>query len=207
MPFPQRLLHRHEEVALDLHPHWSYYATPLLVLVVGVAGGVATLAATSAGTTERTALTVASLVVLAGSILWVVVRYLKWVNTHLVITTDRLVFRTGIVTKRGVEVPLDRVNAVHFRQGIVQRMIGAGDLTIESGGDDGQLRFTDVRRPADLQRTLYEQMDAVQRRRLAAAGVGQRDVAAQLERLEGMLERGTLSRNEFEAHKDRLLRS
>lgn len=206
MPFPQRLLHRNEEVALDLHPHWSYYLLPLLALVAGVAGGLATLLWTASGTTERTALTIASLVMLVGSILWVVGRYLKWANTHLVITTDRLVFRTGILAKRGVEVPLERVNAVHFRQGVVQRLTGAGELTIETGGDDGQLHFTDVRRPADVQRTLHEQMDAAQQRRLASAGVGQHDVAAQLERLEGMLERGTLSRDEFEAHKNRLLR-
>ena len=206
MPFPQRLLHRHEEVALDLHPHWSYYLRPLLALVAGVVSGLATLMWTSSGTAERTALTVTSLVVLAGSIIWVIVRYLEWANTRLVITSDRLVFRTGILAKRGVEVPLERVNAVHFRQGIVQRMTGAGELTIETGGDDGQLHFTDVRRPADVQRTLHEQMDAAQRRRLASAGVGRSDVAAQLERLEAMLERGTLSRDEFEAQKNRILR-
>lgn len=191
---------------MDLHPHWWYYATPLLVLGGGVVGGVATLVATAPGTTERTVCTILSLVVLVCSILWVATRYLKWVNTHLVITTDRLVFRTGVLAKRGVEVPLERVNAVHFRQGILGRLVGAGELTIEAGTDDGQLHFTEVRRPADVQRTLHEQMEAAQRRRLAAAGVGQRDVAAQLERLEGMLHRGTLSREEFEAHKDKLLR-
>lgn len=191
---------------MDLHPHWWYYATPLLVLGGGVVGGVATLVATAPGTTERTVCTILSLVVLVCSILWVATRYLKWVNTHLVITTDRLVFRTGVLAKRGVEIPLERVNAVHFRQGILGRLVGAGELTIEAGTDDGQLHFTEVRRPADVQRTLHEQMEASQRRRLAAAGVGQRDVAAQLERLEGMLHRGTLSREEFEAHKDKLLR-
>lgn len=206
MPFPQRLLHRNEEVALDVHPHWSDYLLPLVALVAGVFSGMATLRWTESGTTERTALTIAALAVLVGSMLWVVARYLRWANTHLVITTDRLVFRTGILAKRGVEVPLERVNAVHFRQGIVQRMVGAGELTIETGGDDGQLHFTAVRRPAAVQRTLHEQMDAAQRRRLASAGAGQNDVAAQLERLEGMLERGTLSRDEFEAHKNRLLR-
>jgi len=191
---------------MDLHPHWWYYATPLLVLGGGVVGGVATLVATAPGTTERTVCTILSLVVQVCSILWVATRYLKWVNTHLVITTDRLVFRTGVLAKRGVEIPLERVNAVHFRQGILGRLVGAGELTIEAGTDDGQLHFTEVRRPADVQRTLHEQMEAAQRRRLAAAGVGQRDVAAQLERLEGMLHRGTLSREEFEAHKDKLLR-
>lgn len=206
MPYPRRLLNAHEEVAVDLHPHWWYYSKPVLALVTGIAAGILTLTSTDVGTTQRSALTVVSLGLLAGSVVWLVVRYLKWATTHFVITTDRLIFRGGIIAKRGVEIPLERVNTVHFSQGIIERMLGTGDLIIESGGEDGQQCFTAVRRPAQVQRMINTQMEENQRRRFALAGVANGDdIVSQLEKLEGMLHRGTLTPDEFQIHKDRLL--
>lgn len=206
MPYPQRLLNRHEEVAVDLHPHWSYYSRPVVALVVGIVAGSATLAWTEVGTTLRTVTAAASLAFLVVAAIWLVVRYARWATTHFVITTDRVVFRTGVMAKRGVEIPLERVNTVHFRQSLLQRMVGTGELIIESGGDDGQQRFTAVRRPVRVQKMIHSQVEANQQRRFAsAAAIGPGDVASQLEKLEGMLERGTLTADEFQTHKDRLL--
>lgn len=206
MPYPRRLLNGHEDVAVDLHPHWWYYSKPVVALVAGIVAGVLTLTATETGTTQRTVAAGVSLGLLAGSAMWLVVRYLKWATTHFVITTDRLIFRTGIIAKRGVEIPLDRVNAVHLSQGIVERMLGTGDLIVESGGDDGQLRFTAMRRPAQVQRMIHAQMKENRRRGFALAGSANGgDVASQLERLEGMLHRGTITVDEFQLQKDRLL--
>ena len=165
MPYPQRLLNAHEDVAVDLHPHWWYYSKPVLSLLAGIAAGILTLTSTDVGTTQRTVLAVVSLGLLIGSVVWLVVRYLKWATTHFVITTDRLIFRAGIIAKRGVEIPLERVNTVHFSQGIAERILGTGDLIIESGGEDGQQRFTAVRRPAQVQRMIHAQMEEKQRRR------------------------------------------
>ena len=206
MPYPRRPLNRHEQVAVDLHPHWWYYATPVLVLVAAIVVGIVTLTATDVGTTSRTAMTFLSLAALVGSTAWLVVRYVRWATTHFVITTDRVIFRAGVLVKRGVEIPLERVTAVHFRQGPVGRLFGTGDLVIESGGGDAPHRFTDVRRPARVQKMIHAQMDELQTRRFALAGaMGPGDVASQLERLEGMLQRGTLTAEEFRAHKDKLL--
>ena len=51
----------------------------------------------------------------------------------------------------GVEIPLERVNTMHFNQSVFERITGSGDLVIESGGEDGQQRFTDIRRPDQVQ--------------------------------------------------------
>ena len=105
-----------------------------------------------------------------------------------------------------------RVNNVNFKQGILERIVGAGDLLVESAGQDGQQRFTDVRHPDQIQNIIHAQMDANERRMhtgmanaVAGAGTQGVDPATQLEKLEGMLQRGTLTRAEFEAEKHRLL--
>jgi uncharacterized membrane protein YdbT with pleckstrin-like domain len=108
----------------------------------------------------------------------------------------------------GIEIPLERVNNVHFSQSIFERMTGSGDLLIESGGEDGQQRFTDIRRPDRVQNLIHSQMEENEKRRFTVnTGNTTIDVASQLEKLEGMLERGTLSAAEFQSQKDKLLGS
>jgi hypothetical protein len=91
---------------------------------------------------------------------------------------------------------------------VIERMLGCGDLLIESGGETGQQRFTEVKDPDRVQALIHTQVDAKMARRgsqasaIAATGG---DVASQLEKLEGMLQRGTLTPSEFEDQKRKLL--
>ena len=73
---------------------------------------------------------------IVGSAVWLLVRYVQWLTTNFVITSDRVIFRHGVFAKSGIEIPLERVNSVHFNQGIFERIIGAGDLLIESGAEE-----------------------------------------------------------------------
>ena len=202
MPYPKKLLNDHEEVALDLHPHWWYFAQPVAALVVAIALGI--IALTQDGDLGN-ALKVLSIVLIVGTGLWLVHRYLKWATTNFVITSDRVIFRSGIIAKNGIEIPLERVNNVLFSQSIFERMIGAGDLLIESGGEDGKQRFTDIRGPERVQNLIHAQMEVNETRRFNPPQTSVTDVASQLEKLEGMVERGTLSREEFDSQKRKLL--
>ncbi|MEP1123519.1 MAG: PH domain-containing protein [Ilumatobacter sp.] len=207
MPYPRKLLNPHEEVAVDLHPHWWYYSKPVGTLIASIAFGILTLVITDPGTTGRNIMGWLSLVFLVLSVLWLIGRYMRWATTNFVITSDRLIFREGVVAKRGVEIPLERVNTVHFNQSVFERMLGAGDLIIESGGEDGQQLFTDIHNPDRVQREIHTQMESNEARRFTISGTTGTDVASQLEKLEGMLERGSLTAQEFQAQKDKLLGS
>ena len=206
MPYPSRLLNDYETVAVDLHPHWWYFARPVAALIGSMLLGVlAKIYADDAGTL-RVAVVYFVIALIVASMAWVVVRYLKWTTTSFVITSDRLVFRTGVVSKMGVEIPLERINTIHFSQKVFERLTGSGDLIIESGGEDGQQRFTDIRRPDQMQKAIHAQKEAHNRRRFAVSNgdVGSINVAGQLEKLEGMLKRGTLTAEEFQWQKDKL---
>ena len=206
MPYPSRLLNDYETVAVDLHPHWWYFAQPVAALIGSMFLGVlAKIFADDAGTL-RVAVVYFVIALIVASMAWVVVRYLKWTTTSFVITSDRLIFRTGVVSKMGVEIPLERINTIHFSQKVFERLTGSGDLIIESGGEDGQQRFTDIRRPDQMQKAIHAQKEAHNRRRFAVSNgdVGSINVAGQLEKLEGMLKRGTLTAEEFQWQKDKL---
>ena len=125
-------------------------------------------------------------------------------STNFVVTDQRVIYRSGVFAKSGIEIPLDRVNTVHFSQGVFERLIGVGDLMIESGGEMGQQVFADIPDPDKVQNQIHAQKTEF-RSHGAAPAAPSTDVATQLEKLEGMLERGTLSQEEFDAQKARLL--
>jgi uncharacterized membrane protein YdbT with pleckstrin-like domain len=202
--YPRRLLNDHETVVVDLHPHWWCLAAPVTSLVASISVGVAALVYTDADTLPRTTAGYASLGLIVAASCWLVARSLSWVTTQFAVTTQRVIRRSGVVSKHGIEIPLDRVNTVMSSQGLFARLVGAGDLEIESGGEYGVQRFENVRDPERVKQLLH---GLVTDRQAAARGAVHVDVAAQLEKFEGMLERGTLTRDEFDAQKQRLLDS
>ena len=215
MAYPKRLLQPDEELVLDLQPHWWFFAKqiasafPLLIVAILILGKFN-------GNVKDISLLVWAvfLVVWAG---WVVIKYLDWRFTHFVITSERVIFRTGVLSKRGVEIPLGRINNINFSQRIWERFIGAGDLQIESAGKDGQSTFSNVRHPDGVQQEIYRVMEDAERTR-ASWGHGAAtqpatqpapvatSVPDQIAQLATLRDQGALTDAEFEAKKQELLR-
>lgn len=205
MGYSKDMLNDSETVAVDLHPHWWFFAESVSALVVGF---VVAVAVASAGIDNALGdlLSLLSIAILIVTGAWVAIRFLKWSNTHFVVTSQRLIFRQGVIGRSGIEIPLERVNNVNFNQSVFERIIGAGDLLIESGGESGQERFTDIRHPDTVQKIIHAQIESAQQRRSAGQFAAPApDVAEQLERLEGLMHRGAITFDEFERQKRRLL--
>ena len=207
MPYPKKNLNTNETIALDMHPHWWYFFEPAAALLGSIILGIVVLTQTDSGSSGRKAGGIVVVALLVITAVWLIGRYLKWLTTNFVITSQRLIFRQGVVAKSGIEIPLERVNNVNFSQGMFERMLGADDLLIESGGEDGQQRFTDIRHPDKVQNLVHAQVEALIQQRAGyhrpqSSGV---DVAEQLERLEGLLQRGTITQEEFDSQKAKLL--
>lgn len=202
MPLPRKLLNDYETVAVDLHPHWWYFAPPAATLAGSIILAIIVKLRLD-GDAER-ALSVVLLAVIVLSAIWLLIRYIKWANTNFAVTSHRLIYREGVLTKMSVEIPLERVNNVNFHQSIFERIIGAGDLLIESAGESGRQRFADIRNPTRVQSLIHAQIEGKNDRTRAAPAPGV-DIADQLERLEALRDRGSISDDEFEEQKRRLL--
>ena len=202
MAFPSRLLNQGEEMILDLRPHWSFFALPAIVLVVTL--GVL-LALSAAGWPEW--LQVGAAVATLAALVRFVLRYARWASTNFVITSDRLIHRRGVIAKEGIEIPLERVNTVFFRQSVLERVLRCGDLVIESGGERGRQAFSDIPRPSLVQNEIYRQIEDNQQRMVSGRDrpSGGLSLVEQLERLDELCRRGVLTRAEFEAEKAQLL--
>jgi len=199
MVFPKKLLNDGEDVILDLEPHWSTLAKPVAVLVVVLA---ATIVAFVLSHLAGLIVGVVLLVTLA----WVGLRVIRRRNTNFVLTTDRLLYRSGVIAKHGKEIPLERVNDIAFHQSVFERLIGTGDLSIESAGAQSRETFGDIPRPSAVQNEIYRQMEA-RAARSADRAAGRRDLSVpeQLDKLDELRQRGVITQAEFDAKKQQLL--
>lgn len=202
MPFPRRLLNDHEELVLDLHPHWWFFGPPALGLAAAM---VLTFWLTSlVDGWLRTGLTYLGIGIIIVCFAIVCVELVKWRTTYFVVTSHRVIYRQGVVARTGVEIPLERIANVNFKQTIFERLIAVGDILIQSGGQDGEQTFSDIARPEEVQNIIHSTLQTrVSRSFDGAPSVG--GVAQELERLESLRDRGTLTDEEFEEQKRRLL--
>jgi uncharacterized membrane protein YdbT with pleckstrin-like domain len=201
VPFPRKLLNDNEDIVLDLRPHWWFLSGPIATVVLTVA-----LTVFVAAIDLGTAFLIASLVPMLVALVWLLIRFLRWTTTNFVVTTDRLIFRSGVLSKHGREIPLERVNDITFNATLFERMIGAGDLVIESAGERGQQMFTDIPRPMQVQNEVYRQIEAAQQRDAdRMAGRRELSVPEQLEKLDELRQRGVISQAEFDTKKSQLL--
>jgi uncharacterized membrane protein YdbT with pleckstrin-like domain len=202
MPFSPRHLNDDETLVLDLHPHWWFFGPETISLLASMFATIY-LRSKVSGWLETT-VTYLGLAAIIVSVSWLCVALIKWRTTYFVVTSHRLIYRQGVVARNGVEIPLERVNNVNFAQTIFERLLQVGDLLVESGGQEGQQVFSDIARPEEVQNIIHStiQREKHQRSDGAPSLAG---IAHELERLEGLRDRGVLTDEEFEEQKRRLI--
>jgi membrane protein YdbS with pleckstrin-like domain len=216
--FSKDQLYSEEAVVLDLKPHWWFFASQATVLFWAVVLGVV------AGIVGNSILVIIALGLIVAALGWFIARYVVWSTTSFVVTTDRLINRQGVFGRQGTEIPLERVNTVFFAQTFFERLIGSGDLEIESAGEQGSQKFANIRKPLNVQNEIYRQMEENENRKYdrvgrnlagagggapgrggGAIGGGDLSIPDQIEKLDQLRQKGIISNEEFQAKKVELL--
>lgn len=213
MAYPSENLHPNEKLVLDLHPHWWFFTPALASLVGAIVLGLIVLT----NVNDNSAVRLLTAVVILVMLVWFGARYVQWTTTDLVLTSDRLIWRTGVVAKRGIEIPLDRINTIFFNQKIWERLIGVGDLTVESASATGAQNFDNMKHPSRIQNEIYIQKEEAEDARFqrrqqsqdhgseAGAAGGDSSALGQIERLAALRDSGAISDEDYEAKKRELL--
>ena len=203
--FPTRSLTDDEQVLRRFRPHWKVLL-PAVVwgMLLAALTGMALAALPAAWRWWSVAVGVAIWLLLATR------SAVSWWSTTYVLTTERIVVRRGLVARTGTEIPLESITNVLFRQRTLQRLLGYGDVLVESAGSQGQSRLEDIPHPDDLQSDIYRARELRSIHLRGPAGPGGQggqvgDVLAQLEALASLRERGHLTEEEFAAQKRRIL--
>ncbi|HWD10028.1 MAG TPA: PH domain-containing protein [Actinomycetota bacterium] len=209
MPYPKKLLNPGEQISFDLHPHWWYFSGIAVIGVLLLAAGIVVVVAFTGNANTVLGDADAGLSVLW--LIWLGAKVLAWRSTHFVLTTDRLIFRSGVLGRQGREIPLERVNDISFHQSLFERMVGTGDLVIESAGRQGQDVFSRLPHPDRAQQSIYTEMENNRHRyegggaAAAQAGPPAETIAQQIADLARLHDQGVLSDTEFQSKKADLL--
>ena len=169
MGFPDNLLAQDEEVVLHMHPHWKELIGPVFWFVVfalvGVLGYMA-IPDSWGSWVPMARWIIAGLAVIA--IVWLsITPWVRWATSHYVFTTHRVLLRTGLLTRKGRDIPYARVNDVSFEQGVIQRMFRLGTLMVQSASEQGAVVFKDMPKVEMVQSTLYKLVEEDRNRRFA----------------------------------------
>lgn len=208
MGFPRNLLADHETVVFELRPHWIALVPSILWSVaIGIALllGYRAVEAIFEGDPE----TPKSIVGGVATIAWIglaLIPVLRWYFTMFLLTSDRLITRHGIVAKHSREIPLERINDVTFSQSVIERVLGAGDLLVESAGERGQTRIESVRKPEQVQLMIYKETEENNNRMMRPDKPDSTSsIPDQIAALARLHDQGILTAAEFENKKQELL--
>lgn len=200
MGYPEHLLSDDEVVEAEFRPHWSGILREGVIVLIGIAVVVAV--ALLGWPAWLFAVVVGAVLILIAN------GMIRWLTTAHVITSERVIYRSGFIAKQGTEIPLEVIQNVAFNQTLFERIFGTGDLMIESAGTHGQTRYKDIPKPEAVQSLIYrvreQRMRAIEGRTGVAAPAPETSVS-QLERLSRLHDDGKLTDAEFEAEKAKLL--
>src|SRR4029079_7282592 len=202
MLFQKTLRIEGETLVLDLRPHPIQLALPTLyTIVVTVAAGVLASWIDSPWWLWPGICTVAMR-------FYPVPRLIRWLTSNFAVTSERVIHRQGLIAKSSMEIPLEAINDVRFEQGVIDRMLGAGTLVIQSASESGRQEFSHIRKPEDVQKTIYHQGELNQSRmRGSGSSASAPSPTTELERLADLRAKGVLTEAEFQAQKAKILGS
>jgi membrane protein YdbS with pleckstrin-like domain len=153
---PRKFFNDDEELLVELRPHWVFFAGPLLIAVVVLAGFIALLIALSPLPNWATDVL---LIVVLLPVLWLLGRLLRWRNYTLALTTIRIVVRRGVLSRNTTQIRLQRITEISLSQKLWERVLSTGRLLIDVQGQDDAVVLEFVRKPALVQRFINGQIN------------------------------------------------
>lgn len=195
-----------EKIAITIRRHWLVLAWPVVIAAVALALGIV---AAAMGAPY-------GLLLPAAAGLWLWYKVVERDRDLWAVTNLRVVDECGVISLNSKESPLEKINNVTYSQTGWGRILGYGDIQIQTAAEIGATTYTMVTNPRELKDTITEMQEAYKRdqvtaqaRELASAIAGSQraagDVAAEIERLHNLKERGILTEEEFLQQKRRLL--
>jgi uncharacterized membrane protein YdbT with pleckstrin-like domain len=151
-----------EKMILASNPHWFYFWKQMAA-AFGVVGLLLLLMWLNDGWAE-TMIGWAALIAFIILLVNLVYEFVQWKTTRFAITDQRVAYQSGIIRRRGVSIPLNRINNVNFDQTLIARMLNNGIVTIESAGQTGDSVFENIPDPEQVRTVIFAQVEADEQR-------------------------------------------
>ena len=200
-------LQKGEEILLVTHKSWITLFTPAVIALIGLVGG---YFIDMGGW---------GMIVWIPAVCYLLYKIFEWKADTWVVTNCRVIDEYGFINHRAKESPLDKINNVSYDQHLLGRVFNYGNVEIQTAAEIGSTNYDHVHNPKALKDTItLAQADfknaqfASQAMHMAnAIGIKQgKDgnshfLAAELEKLYDLKQKGILTDEEYLRAKNKLL--
>jgi uncharacterized membrane protein YdbT with pleckstrin-like domain len=152
-----KLLNEGEHVVLSTRTHVKALALPALVLVVvlGAAGYLSSLPGGAHAGTWQLVIWAFAVALLLAFAVW---PFLGWLASTYTVTNRRLITRTGVLTRTGHDIPLNRISDVSYERSLLDRVLGCGSLVISDASEEGRVVLDDIPDVERVQLQISDQL-------------------------------------------------
>lgn len=127
MNYIQKNLLPGEEIKYVAKLHFFLFVQPIILLLIG--------AFLASSPKEISAMThYAGLLILFFGIISLLSRILIKVGSSYAVTNKRVVLKTGVISRKAVDLVLAKCEGLHIKQSILGRIFNFGTITVTTGG-------------------------------------------------------------------------
>ena len=135
MGFNEKLLGQNEVVIHHMRTHIKALFGNIVILLVLTIGLVAYFVLAPDSWPGWLGYVIVGLYLLV-ALIFFFVPFLVWLTNTFTITSRRIITRTGIITKRGHDIPLYRISNVAYERDLIDRFFHCGTIVLETSADN-----------------------------------------------------------------------
>jgi membrane protein YdbS with pleckstrin-like domain len=155
MSYVKKDLIQGEKLIYETGLHWSVLIWPVIIALIVAAGGVVCLLQ------KDTNFLYAGAALLVVALIIVGVAMFKRSAVEMAVTNRRVIIKTGLASRRSLEIMLAKVESIGIEESAMGRMLGYGTLTIHGTGGTPE-PFTRIAHPSEFRREVQQQVAAQQ---------------------------------------------
>lgn len=212
MGYAEKQLVPGEEIIYRAHYHWVFYRRAIGFLLLSIAAALADLFFVARNPAwERYSGPVAWVAggLLAISLILFLALAIRARTDEFVVTDRRVIHKIGVFAHETRQCPLSKVQDITVDQSFWSRILGYGDVFIETASEAGQMRFPSIAAPEQLRTAIWTHVGPGG---LAAAGSApatgapSESAAGRMARLEELKSKGLITPEEFEEKRRQIVR-
>lgn len=199
-------LKQDENILLITRQHWIKLVLPIFVWLL--------IAALSIWVLQTT-----GLIITLVAAIYPMSEWLSWKNNLWCVTNLRVVDESGFFSRHSKESPIDKINNVEYDQSIFGRLLGYGNVDIQTAAEMGETTYELIYHPKLLKDTITHAQEEYKKSAIknqatqlaqaiaASSAPSQQMIADELHKLYDLLQRGAITQEEYALQKSKLLKS
>jgi membrane protein YdbS with pleckstrin-like domain len=214
MSYAEKNLAPGEAIVYRARYHWIYYRTALALLLVSAVFGLWWWLAGSLPGAQPASPVFGNvaLLFLGAAVVSFLVRRIRNAADEFVVTNRRVVRKVGLFAREAEHAPIEKIQDITIDQGVMARLLGYGNVALETASERGRIVFPDIARPEAFRNAIWGQGTTAAGGASTAspplpAAAAPLPAAQRLAELEDLRTRGMLSTEEYSRKREEILKS